>query len=150
VREAVDDCFSLCEALLERQGVEKEVAEPDGPIMVRMSRAVLDQILYNLVDNAIFWIAQQHGGGKGGSIHVQIKRSTGGFRIIFCDDGTGISEEDRTRIFEPYFTTKPNGMGLGLHVARMVIEPYGKLLLREEGDLSGACFEAQFERNVGL
>jgi hypothetical protein len=150
VKDAVEDCFHLCEALLNGQGIKTEITEPNGSIRAKMSRAVLDQILYNLTDNAIFWISQQHGGGKGGRIHVQVKKSAGGFRIIFCDDGTGISQEDRTRIFEPYFTTKPNGMGLGLHIARMVIEPYGKLVLHEEGDLAGACFEAQFERNVGL
>ena len=150
VRDAVEDCFHLCEALLRSQGVKAEITEPYGPIRARMSRAVLDQILYNVTDNAIFWIAQQHGQGKGGRIQVQLLRSAAGFRILFSDDGTGISEEDRTRIFEPYFTTKPNGMGLGLHIARMVIEPYGKLFLREEGDLPGACFEALFERNVGL
>jgi signal transduction histidine kinase len=150
VKDAVEDCFQLCEALLKNQRVEAEILEPDGPIRARMSRAVIDQILYNLADNAIFWIAQQHGQGKGGRIQVKVAKSKGGFRVIFCDDGTGISQEDRTRVFEPYFTTKPNGMGLGLHVARMVIEPYGKLLLHEEGDLPGACFEARFEQSVGL
>ena len=150
VKDAVEDCFLLCEALLKNQGITTEIAETDGPIRVKMSRAVLDQVLYNLADNAVFWISQQHGQGKGGRIHVRLLKTDGGFKIVFGDDGTGVSQEDRARIFEPYFTTKPNGMGLGLHVARMVIEPYGRLLLREEGELPGASFEALFERSVGL
>lgn len=150
VKDAVEDCFHLCEALFKNQGITTEIIEPDGSIRAKMSRAVLDQILYNLADNAVFWISQQHGQGKGGAIHVRVAKIDGGFAIVFCDDGTGVSQEDRTRIFEPYFTTKPNGMGLGLHVARMIIEPYGRLLLRDDGDLSGACFEARFERSVGL
>lgn len=150
VKDAVEDCFHLCEALLKNQGITTEIIEPDGPIRARMSRAVLDQILYNLADNAAFWISQEHGQERGGRIQVRVEKNAGGFKIVLCDDGTGVSQEDRTRIFEPYFTTKPNGMGLGLHVARLVIEPYGRLLLRDEGDLPGACFEAVFERNVGL
>lgn len=150
VKDAVEDCFNLCEALLKNQGITTEIIEPDGPIRAKMSRAVIDQIFYNLVDNAVFWISQEHGHGKGGRIQAQVIKGDGGFKVIFCDDGTGVSQEDRTRIFEPYFTTKPNGMGLGLHVARLVIEPYGRLKLRDEGDLPGACFEAIFERNVGL
>ncbi len=73
-----------------------------------------------------------------------------GFKVRFCDDGPGIPERDRERIFEQYFTTKPNGMGLGLYIARQVIEPYGKLIYRDDCKLSGACFEAVFERKVGL
>lgn len=150
VREELEDIFQLYEALLKKQGINTQILMPDGEIKVTMSRASLGQILANLIDNSVFWISRERGAGKGGQIQVRIDRIDGGFRILFCDDGTGVAEEDRARIFEPYFTTKPNGMGLGLHISRLIIEQYGKLLLCEEGGLPGACFEALFERKVGL
>jgi hypothetical protein len=150
VREEVEDNFQLYEALLKKQGIKHQILTPNGEIKVTMSRASLGQILANLIDNAVFWISRERGAGKGGHIQVGIERIEGGFRILFCDDGPGVAEEDKARIFEPYFTTRPNGMGLGLHISRLIIEPYGKLLLCDEGDLPGACFEALFERKVGL
>jgi signal transduction histidine kinase len=150
VRQAIEDCLQLCESVLNKQGVKSELIETNGAIRARMSRAPLDQILYNLIDNAVYWISREHGEGKGGTIRVILSPAPKGFRILVNDDGTGVAPEDRVRIFEPYFTSKQNGMGLGLHIARLVIEPYGRLLLRDECDLAGACFEAVFERNVGL
>lgn len=149
VQEAVEDCLQLCEALLIRQGIRHDVESPAGALRVKMSRAVFDQVLYNLVDNAIYWIGYHRGNQKGGHLLLQIRETPGGFGVIVSDDGPGISAEDRNRIFEPYFTTKPNGMGLGLHLARLVMEPYGKIVLSDEGRLPGACFEAVFERSVG-
>ena len=63
---------------------------------------------------------------------------------------TGVPEEDRAKIFEPYFSRKPNGIGLGLYIARLVIEPYGKLVYDETGPFGGASFEAEFDHGVGL
>lgn len=150
VREEVEDDFHLYESLLAKQGIKHSIVMPQGDFKVTMSRASLGQIMANLIDNAVFWISREHGQGKGGQILVRIERLHGGFRIIVSDDGPGVALEDKARIFEPYFTTKPNGMGLGLHISRLVIEPYGRLLLVDDGDLAGASFEARFERKVGL
>ncbi len=149
VHEEVEDNFQLYKSLLEKQGIKYEIQTPDEEIKAIMSRASLGQILVNLIDNAAYWISRERGAGKGGHIRVSIKKIEGGFSILFCDDGPGVAPEDRSRIFEPYFTTKPNGMGLGLYISRLIIEPYGKLLFHEEASLPGACFEAIFEKKVG-
>jgi signal transduction histidine kinase len=150
VREEIEDNFNLYEALIKRQNITYEIRAPRRPLIVKMSRAALGQIMANLIDNAIFWITRKKGAGKGGRIRVHVEPLKHGFQLLISDDGPGVPETDRIKIFEPYFTRKPNGMGLGLYIARLVIEPYGKLLYRPEHDLSGACFEAVFERRVGL
>jgi len=149
VKEEIADNFELHQALLEKQGISWRIVAPRKPVRARMSRAALGQIIVNLIDNSIFWIVREKGIGKGGEILVRLKPLKTGFRIVFCDDGPGVDEADKAKIFEPYFTKKPNGIGLGLYIARLVIEPYGKLVYRSDGDLSGACFEAVFERRVG-
>jgi len=71
VKDAVEDCLQLCESLLTKQGVRTEILEPDGPIRVKMARASFDQILYNLVDNSVYWTGREHGeGGRPASSSV--------------------------------------------------------------------------------
>jgi len=149
VKEEVGDNFELYSALLDKQRISWRIVAPKKPLRARMSRASLGQIVANLIDNSIFWIVREKGIGKGGQILVRLKPLKTGFKIMFCDDGPGVDEEDETRIFEPYFSKKPNGIGLGLYIARLVIDPYGKLIYRSDGELPGACFEAVFERRVG-
>ena len=150
VKEEIADNFELHQALLEKQGISWRIAAPRKPVRVRMSRAALGQIIVNLIDNSIFWIVREKGVGNGGEILVGLEPIQTGFRLVFCDDGPGVSEESQARIFEPYFSRKPTGIGLGLYVSRLLIEPYGKLMCRSDGWLQGAAFEAVFERNLEL
>ncbi|HIG73779.1 MAG TPA: sensor histidine kinase [Bacteroidetes bacterium] len=149
VEDEVRDTFELFDALMQKQGVETLVELPDGPIQVRMSRAVLGQVLANLTDNSLYWIRESKGSGAGGRIHVRVESLDGGFRILFSDDGPGVDERDRPLIFDSYFTRKANGIGLGLYIARLVVEPYGKISYRDDCALPGACFEIAFEKSVG-
>lgn len=149
VLEEVKDNFNLHEALISKQQISYDIISPEKPLTVKMSRACLGQILVNLIDNSIYWLTRDKGIGNGGQIDVHIESLAHGFRILFSDDGPGVPDKDEVRIFEPYFTRKPNGMGLGLYICRMLIEPYGKLVYRNDCNQSGACFEARFERSVG-
>jgi signal transduction histidine kinase len=150
VRQEVDDTFRLYGALLAGQLIHWRVESPPEPVQVFMARSALAQVLANLVDNAIYWLIRSRGSGKGGTILAAVERRGGGFAVSISDDGPGVPEQDRGDIFEPYFTRKPNGIGLGLYIARLVIEPYGRLIYNESGPLPGACFEAQFDHGVGL
>jgi signal transduction histidine kinase len=85
-------------------------ADPD---MIR--RAVL-----NIVGNAIDAMPD------GGELHISAgPLEGGGYELVVGDTGVGISEENRNRIFEPYFTTKPSGLGLGLVLTRKIMEAHG-------------------------
>ncbi len=150
VRDEVEDTFRLYGALLDGQRIKWRIDSPEAAVRVFMARSALGQVLANLVDNAIFWLIRTKGSGKGGTIVATVERREHGFAVFVSDDGPGVEEEDRSEIFEPYFTRKPNGIGLGLYIARLVIEPYGRLVYRDDCKLSGACFEAVFDHGVGL
>lgn len=150
VPEEIDGNINLFQNLLEKQNAKVLVRKPKEPVIVHMARSNVGQILANLLDNSIYWLTRHHGDGKGGTINIDLRSIEGGFRILYSDDGPGIPPQDADRIFEQYFTTKPNGMGLGLYIARQIIEPYGRLVLRDDCALPGACFEARFERRVGV
>jgi signal transduction histidine kinase len=150
VEEEVLGNLMLFETLLAKQRITPSLRKPQDPVVVHMTRSALGQVLANLIDNSIYWLTRHHGDGKGGKIDIQWAHLVGGFQLIVSDDGPGVEKGDRERIFDPYYTTKSTGMGLGLYVARQVMERYGRLVYRDDGKLPGACFEASFERNVGL
>lgn len=139
--------FELYRALIEKQRIQTTF-DQHVAVKAHMPRAVLSQVLSNLIDNAVFWVTHKYGIGKGGSIHVDLDALEQGFSVTVSDDGPGVPEQDRERIFEPYYSTKASGIGLGLYIARLVIEPYGRVIYRDDCRLPGACFEARFEKGV--
>lgn len=150
VQEEISENLALFAGLIAKQKISCELRAPKQPLVVHMPRSDLGQIIANLIDNSIYWLTKHHGDGKGGKIDIHVTNVKHGFRIRLSDDGPGVAEEDRERIFDQEFSRKPNGMGLGLFIARRVIEPYGKLIYCDDGILPGACFEATFNGRVGL
>jgi two-component system sensor histidine kinase HydH len=73
----------------------------------------------NVVGNAIDAMP------NGGELRISAgPREDGGYELVIGDTGVGIAEEDRGKIFEPYFTTKPSGLGLGLDLTRKIVEAH--------------------------
>jgi signal transduction histidine kinase len=91
---------------------------PDLPSLVGV-RDQLVQVFLNLILNAI------DATGHGGHIDVLVVAHTDGLLVTVRDDGTGIAPEHTGRLFQPYFTTKPHGTGLGLFVTRTLVMAHG-------------------------
>jgi signal transduction histidine kinase len=85
-------------------------------------RDYLTQVVLNLVLNAVDATADQ------GQIHVSVREDDGFLVLSVEDDGRGISIADRCRLFQPYFTTKAHGTGLGLFVSRQILEDFAGTL----------------------
>jgi two-component system sensor histidine kinase HydH len=78
---------------------------------------------------------------------LEAKTTGGNFLIDVTDTGTGIAAEDKRRIFEPYFTTKPKGTGLGLAISRRIIEAHGGTITVFSKAGQGARFQISFPMN---
>lgn len=110
-------------------------------IVVRVNRHALTSIALNLVDNArqACLAATRDTTQRGGRLHIGARVAGARLELRFTDDGPGIAAAGAASIFEPFYTTRANGTGLGLAVARAVARAHG-------GDLSletparGACF----------
>jgi two-component system, NtrC family, sensor kinase len=101
---------------------------------VRAVRDRLMQVVLNLVLNAV------DATGKGGRIHLKAESREGWIELRIEDDGQGIAASDAARLFQPYFTTKPRGTGLGLFVSRQIVEELGGALSCESQPGRGAVF----------
>ena len=114
--------------------IELAARESLEQVEVRADPLLLREVITNLVNNAID-AAPKHG-------HVQLwtgRRSNGSPFFSVGDDGPGVSDENRHRLFEPHFTTKETGTGLGLFMSYGIVrEHQGQLLY--EGDRRGAIF----------
>jgi signal transduction histidine kinase len=117
--------------------VHIEVESTTEPIDVHGDAVLLEWALEVLVKNPIDALA-----GRGGSIRLgAIARPQGGARLRVADDGPGIPRDLRGRIFEPGFSTKTSGWGIGLALARRIVEEnHGGTLQLASAD-RGATFE---------
>ncbi|WP_237421241.1 ATP-binding protein [Flavobacterium sp. Sd200] len=93
----------------------------EARIIVRMDRTQLIRIITNLVKNAIQAIDEYEPNPQ---VDVRIFRDGDKVKITVKDNGKGISAENKSRIFEPKFTTKSSGMGLGLGIIKNIVENY--------------------------
>ncbi len=108
---------------------------PDLPA-VPVDRDGIRQVLWNLLHNAVYAV------GERGHVTLlaDVVGTNGTARLLVevRDDGPGIPKEVREQVFDPYFTTKPRGTGLGLAVAREIVEQHGGRLCLEDSESGGA------------
>ena len=103
-------------SLAHRVTIRQELGE--GSLVVRGDAVLIEWALEAIVKNAVDALA-----GRGGTVVVRLERSAPDeVRIRVSDDGPGISAEIRQRIFEPGFSTKQSGWGIGLSLARRIVE----------------------------
>jgi two-component system sensor histidine kinase PilS (NtrC family) len=115
-------------------GIVVLAGKPD--IQISFDRNHLYQVLWNLCRNAL-----RYGQKSPGSLMLVVGVAGNTARLDVQDDGTGISEAHREKLFEPFFTTATDGTGLGLYIAKELCEANGALLeyhARDGG--AGACF----------
>lgn len=106
-------------------------------IITKMDRTHLIRIITNLVKNAIQSIPESETAPK---ILVSIKKSDNNVLLEVKDNGIGISIENKNRIFEPKFTTKSSGMGLGLGIIKNIVENHNGTISFESEPEKGTCF----------
>lgn len=122
-----------------------EIASPDiagSDFLVACTDAVLMQTFINLLDNSLYWLTKGEVVGKP-RISVSIDSRTR--ELVFSDNGPGISPENAPYIFDPFFSTKKSGRGLGLYIARQLLGRYGYSIALTSGVKQiGATFIISF------
>ncbi len=117
---------------------EQIVFESESPeIISKIDRTQLIRIITNLVKNAIQSIPEQQ---ENKTVHVTVKKVDQKVLILVKDNGIGIKAADTGRIFEPKFTTKSSGMGLGLGIIKNIIENYKGTITFESEYGTGTTF----------
>ena len=130
----VIETIELLRPELANRGIElvEELDEqlPDPPL----DRAQIKQVLVNLIKNAMQAM------DKDGLLRIRTKRDADGVWLSVEDNGMGISKDRISRIFEPYYTTKRKGTGLGLMIVHRIIRDHGGRIMVEPNQPSGTIF----------
>jgi len=116
--EVVREIAEFMKPEAEGAGVMVEVSIEENLPLVLIDKRYMKQAILNLVKNAL---AAMPGGGK---LELSVSRVEDEIRISVEDSGTGIPEEQLPKIFEPYFTTKENGTGLGLTIVFKIVKEH--------------------------
>jgi signal transduction histidine kinase len=138
LREVVRDLEALLTPQAKQQRVDLTVALPESGILLAGHRDRLKQALLNIATNALEAMPD------GGSMGVSVNSRHGHATVSIRDTGPGIPPDILGKIYGMYFTTKNGGTGIGLYVARSIVESHGGdiRVLSEAGQ--GTCFQVAF------
>lgn len=106
--------------------------DADAEAVVLADRLQIEQVLLNLLKNGMDAMRDTPAGER--LLRIECGRESGGqCRVCVLDRGTGLDEIGRAHLFEPFYTTKPDGMGLGLSLCKRIVEAHGGRLWAEPG-----------------
>lgn len=115
------------QAQLQDSNIAADIQVPSQLPTVFADEALLRQLYFNLLKNSIEAI------GADGQITIKTSFDDAFLNLLFCDTGCGISAKDLTRIFEPYFTSKANGNGLGMLIVENIVKAHnGKISIESK------------------
>jgi len=119
INEIVNESLTLMEREIQNRDILVELELATGLPRCLVDRAQLKQVFYNLIKNALQAMR------AGGILRIRTEASETHIAISFIDTGHGIAPEQIGRIFEPYYTTKPTGSGLGLMIVQRIVREHG-------------------------
>ena len=120
------------------EAVQLLLDAPDAPVMLCGAAGRIQQVLINLVQNAVDATAHH----PAPRVSVRLTEADGWATVTVADNGPGLSPEVQQRLFEPFFTTKPvgEGTGLGLSISFGIVEQHGGQLRADNAPEGGARF----------
>lgn len=136
ISEITDRVVHRLSALSEKHKIAVELPKPLPHVFADSDK--IEQVLTNLVENAVKYT-------DGGTIRVEAAQRDGLLDVVVSDEGQGIGEKDRLSVFGKFFrledrTSNPSGTGLGLYLAKGLIEAHGGSLWVDEAPSGGAAF----------
>ena len=146
INELIYDVMQLTQGQFQRQGVSirSDLAE-DLPSVVA-DRIQLQQVILNLFMNAAEAVVSISNRPR--LVHVRSEKHDGGGALIAVEDsGPGVEPEDAKRIFEAFFTTKAEGMGMGLSICRSIVESHGGRITVAKAVPQGTVFQVTLPGN---
>jgi PAS domain S-box-containing protein len=137
LHEAIDEVLLLARTAITENGVSVQTRFPEG-LATYGDRVQLQQVVLNLALNAVEAMASLEARAR--QLLISTEETQTQILVKVCDSGPGIDPENLERVFEPFYTTKSNGVGMGLSICRSIITAEGGRLWAEANRPRGAIF----------
>lgn len=134
----LDEVLALQRQELENLGIKVEIEVVQHPPPVLADGSQLKQVFFNLIKNAMEAME------RGGHLRIRARSDDTWVYLSFADDGVGISQSDLPRIFQPYFSTKRGGHGLGMMIVQRILRAHGGQIALESTPGQGTIVTLQF------
>lgn len=147
IEDLINEIFLIYDKELKDASID--VTLPTSQTLVSIDTTELSEILTNLITNSLYWLKSVPEHRR--NIRVLVERTEDGFlELTFSDTGPGIEAKYKDEIFEPYFSRKPEGHGLGLCLVGEIVHDYynGSVELLDTGNAGGATFRIILKRRV--
>ncbi|MCW5710150.1 ATP-binding protein [Shinella sp.] len=144
----VADIVALSRIDLDRRGIALDVDLPEAPALARVDPVEIEQVIHNLIRNAADAVGEA--GRTDGRVRVALTPDAAGHAIHVRDNGAGIAPDILPRLFEPFFSGKPDGMGLGLSLCESIVERFDGSISAENAAAGGAVFTVRLPAADGI
>ena len=144
LNELIREVLSIAQDRIELKNIRTRISLLDFPVVKKLDREKFKIAVLNLVVNAIEAMDKQES-----MLSVSLSRNVDQTVIQVKDNGAGIKEEELKKLFEPYFTTKKTGMGLGLVSTLNIIKSHEAMIEVDSKEGLGTTFKVIFEEENG-
>jgi PAS domain S-box-containing protein len=146
INDAILEVMALARTEVANNSVSVRTQFAEGLPRVQGDRVRLQQVMLNLIVNAIQSMSGVEDGNR--ELHIStVSIEPEGVCVAVRDTGHGLRPENLPRLFEPFYTTKPDGMGMGLSICRSIIEAHGGRLWATSCEPRGALFQFTIPSN---
>lgn len=143
LQQIIDEGITAALDRITLKKIKLSVDYTASPAWVFADKAQLKLAFLNIIINAIEAMEEENG-----HLQITIKKAQQKWSVSIADNGKGVSEENITRLFEPYFSSKPNGMGLGLAATLNIIKAHNAIVEVKSVLEQGTVFEIYFDEAV--
>jgi PAS domain S-box-containing protein len=141
LNEAVSEVIVMVRSAIAKNQIALSTRLVDGLVPVPGDRVQVQQVVMNLILNAVEAMSSDEKAIRELSIRTEQSPADGGVLVEVRDSGPGIDPRNSERVFEPFYTTKTSGVGMGLSICRSIINAHGGRLWTEANDPRGAVFQ---------
>ncbi|KWV52154.1 histidine kinase [Bradyrhizobium macuxiense] len=140
LNEAIDEVIVMVRSTIAKNRIVVRTHLMNGLVPIWGDRVQLQQVLVNLILNAVEAMSSVEEVGRELAIRTE-QSQTDGILVAVSDSGSGIDPENRERVFEPFYTTKTSGVGMGLSICHTIINGHGGRLWVGANEPRGAVFK---------
>jgi signal transduction histidine kinase len=141
LNEVLTDVEAFLRSELQRRELTLTPRSAEAPARILGDETQIQQVLINLIMNAMEALTNAPADRR--LILVEVERAAGMYSVAVKDQGPGFADSDLSKLFDSFFSTKKTGMGLGLSIARTIVEAHGGTIRAERGPNGGAVFHVE-------